>query len=172
MGGHGTARGHLHGRLMPAKRNGKGQDAPSRLGQIGLLNFIFRVQYAFGKLSTTSPQKNGGLAMDFKIFLASNLFSKLSCIFKRINQPNAPGFLAPPAERGERVRERGSRSHPVRTQINPKGEVERVKIRQDAGAETLWKNRNHTRSALVRVSKRVSTRFVGADWPYEFRFSN
>ncbi len=55
-----------------------------------------------------------------------------------MNQPNAPGSLAPSAKRGERVRERGSRSHPVRTQINPKTEMERVKIRQDAGAEILW----------------------------------
>ncbi len=30
--------------------------APSRLGQIGFLNFIFRVQYAFRILSDTSPQ--------------------------------------------------------------------------------------------------------------------
>ncbi len=33
-------------------------------------------------------------------------------------QPNAAGSLAPPAERGERVRERVSRSQSVRTQIN------------------------------------------------------
>ncbi len=59
-------------------------------------------------------------------------------LFKRMNQPNAPGSLAPSAKRGERVRERGSRSHPVRTQINPKTEMERVKMRQDAGAEILW----------------------------------
>ncbi len=59
-------------------------------------------------------------------------------LFKRMNQPNAPGSLAPPAKRGERVRERGSRSHPARTQINPKTEMERVKMRQDSGAEILW----------------------------------
>ena len=75
--------------------------------------------------------------MDFKIFHASKLFSLLFTLFKRINQPNAPGFLAPPAKRGERIKERGSRSHPVRIQITLKSEMERIKMPQDAGAETL-----------------------------------
>ena len=33
---------------------------------------------------------------------------------KRIHQPSASGFLAPPAERGERIKERGDRKQPVR----------------------------------------------------------
>ena len=33
--------------------------------------------------------------------------------------------------------------------------MEKAKMRQDAGAETVWKDRNHTRSGLVRFFQRV-----------------
>ena len=35
--------------------------------------------------------------------------------FKRIHQPSAPGFLAPPAKRGERIMERGTRKQTSRS---------------------------------------------------------
>ena len=37
------------------------------------------------------------------------------CHFKRIHQPSASGFLAPPAERGERIKERGICKHPAQS---------------------------------------------------------
>ena len=39
--------------------------------------------------------------------------------------------------------------------FNPKGELERVKMWQDAGAEILWKDRSPTRSGLVRFFQSV-----------------
>ena len=45
---------------------------------------------------------NGG----FKSFHAPKLF----CFFKRMNQPNASGFLAPQTKCGERIKERGNRN--------------------------------------------------------------
>ena len=35
--------------------------------------------------------------------------------FKRIHQPSASGFLVPPAKRGERIKERGTRKHPAQS---------------------------------------------------------
>jgi hypothetical protein len=40
------------------------------------------------------------------------------------------------------------------------------KLRQDVGAETLWKNRSHARSSLVRFFQNVYAQQIDADWPF------
>jgi hypothetical protein len=40
------------------------------------------------------------------------------------------------------------------------------KMRQDVGAETLWKNRSHTRSGLVRFFLSAYAQEIDADWPF------
>ena len=42
-------------------------------------------------------------------------------------------------------------------------------MRQDVGAETLWKNRRHTRSGLVRFFQTVYAQEIDADRPFLFR---
>jgi hypothetical protein len=37
------------------------------------------------------------------------------------------------------------------------------KMRQDVGAETVWKNRSHTRSGLVRFFQPVYAQEIDAD---------
>jgi hypothetical protein len=44
-------------------------------------------------------------------------------------------------------------------------------MRQDVGAETVWKNRCHTRSGLVRFFQTVYAQEIDADWPFLFRIS-
>jgi len=39
--------------------------------------------------------------------------------------------------------------------INPNSEIKMAGMRQDVGAETLWKNRRHTRRGLVRFFQTV-----------------
>jgi hypothetical protein len=44
-------------------------------------------------------------------------------------------------------------------------------MRQDVGAETIWKNRSHTRRGLVRFFQTVYAQQIDADWPFQFRIS-
>jgi hypothetical protein len=44
-------------------------------------------------------------------------------------------------------------------------------MRQAVGAETVWKNRSHTRSGLVRFFQTVYAQEINADWPFLFRIS-
>jgi hypothetical protein len=57
------------------------------------------------------------------------------------------------------------------TGLNPKSEIKTSKMRQDVGAETLCKNRSHTRSGLVRFLQSVYAQEIDADWPFIFRIS-
>jgi hypothetical protein len=42
-------------------------------------------------------------------------------------------------------------------------------MRQDVGAETVWKNRIHTRSGLVRFFQTVYAQQIDASRPFLFR---
>ena len=44
-------------------------------------------------------------------------------------------------------------------------------MRQEVGAETVWKNRSHTRRGLVRFFQIVYAQQMGADRPFLFRIS-
>jgi hypothetical protein len=55
--------------------------------------------------------------------------------------------------------------------LNPKSEIKMAGMRQDIGAETVWKNRSHTRSGLVKFFQTVYARQIDADRPFLFRFS-
>ncbi len=55
--------------------------------------------------------------------------------------------------------------------FNPKSEIKLAGMRQDVGAETLWKNRSHTRSGLVRFFQTVYAQQIDADRPVLFRIS-
>jgi hypothetical protein len=39
-------------------------------------------------------------------------------------------------------------------------------LRQAVDAETLWKNRSHTRSGLVRFFQTVYAQQIDGDWPF------
>jgi hypothetical protein len=62
---------------------------------------------------------------------------------------------------------------PCRTKfgLNPKSEIEMAGMRQNVGAETLWKNRSHTRSGLVRFFQTVYAQQIDVDRPFLFRIS-
>jgi len=47
--------------------------------------------------------------------------------------------------------------------LNPKSEIKMAGMRQEVGAETVWKNRSHTRSGLVRFFQTVYARQIDAD---------
>ena len=59
-----------------------------------------------------------------------------------------------------------NRTFPTVRTLNPKSEIKMAKLRQDAGAETVWKNRSHTHSGLVRFFQTVYAQQIGADWPF------
>jgi hypothetical protein len=44
-------------------------------------------------------------------------------------------------------------------------------MRQAVGAETIWKNRSHTRSGLVRFFQTVYAQQIDAERPFRFRIS-
>jgi hypothetical protein len=54
-------------------------------------------------------------------------------------------------------------------QFEPKSEIIMAGMRQYVGAETLWKNRSHTRSGPVRFFQCVSAQEIDADWPFLFQ---
>jgi hypothetical protein len=45
-------------------------------------------------------------------------------------------------------------------------------MRQAVGAETVWKNRSHTHSGLVRFFQNVYAQEIDADRPFLFRISD
>jgi len=49
---------------------------------------------------------------------------------------------------------------------NPNSEIKMAGMRQDVGAETLWKNRRHTRSGLVKFFQTVYAQEIDADRPF------
>jgi hypothetical protein len=55
--------------------------------------------------------------------------------------------------------------------FDPKSEIEIAGMRQAVGAETVWKNRSHTRSGLVRFFQTVYARQIDADRLFLFRIS-
>jgi hypothetical protein len=55
--------------------------------------------------------------------------------------------------------------------FNPKSEIEMAGMRQAVGTETVWKNRSHTRSGLVRFFQIVYAQQLDADRPFLFRIS-
>jgi len=66
--------------------------------------------------------------------------------------------------------DRGGRWHfPV---IIPNSEIKMAGMRQAVGAETLWKNRRHTRRGLVRLSLReahnLNGQLNGRGWGSQF----
>ncbi len=79
----------------------------------------------FRKISATPPRPSPSMELmereekfrichGFKPFRAS----KANTLFKPIHQPGASGLLAPPAKRGERIKERGTRKQPARLMSN------------------------------------------------------
>ena len=50
--------------------------------------------------------------------------------------------------------------------LYPKSEIKMAGMRQEVGAETVWKNRSHTRSGLVRFFQTVYARQIDADGPF------
>jgi hypothetical protein len=52
-----------------------------------------------------------------------------------------------------------------------KSEIEMAGMRQAVGAETVWKNRSHTRGGLVRFFQTVYAQQIDADRPFLFRIS-
>jgi len=50
--------------------------------------------------------------------------------------------------------------------LNPNSEIKMAGTRQDVGAETLWKNRRHTRSGLVRFFQTIYAQEIDADRPF------
>ena len=60
---------------------------------------------------------------------------------------------------------------PDRRLFNPNSEIEMGEVRQDVGAKTVWKNRSHARSGLVRFFQAVYAQLMDADCPFLFRSS-
>jgi len=48
----------------------------------------------------------------------------------------------------------------------PKSEIKIAGMRQAVGAETVWKNRSHTRSGLMRFFQTVYAQQLDADRPF------
>ena len=48
----------------------------------------------------------------------------------------------------------------------PISEIKMAGMRQDVGAETLWKNCRHTRSGLVKFFQTVYAQAIDADRPF------
>jgi hypothetical protein len=55
--------------------------------------------------------------------------------------------------------------------LNPKSEIEMARMRQAVGAETLWKNRSHTRGVPVIFFQTVYAQPMDADRPFLSRIS-
>jgi hypothetical protein len=55
---------------------------------------------------------------------------------------------------------------PAHPELNPKSEIKMAGMGQAVGAETVWKNRSHTRSGLVRFFQTVYAQQIDADRPF------